>query len=421
MESVYIHGGIALQGQVRIQGSKNAVLPILAASVLTEGTSIVENCPRLSDVYHMQTLLKSLGCMTLWEGEKLKINAAGVDMVHALGDMPKEAAKGMRSSLMLLGALLGRIGEARIEYPGGCVIGARPVDMHIAALKKLNVQFEETENGLYAYTKRLKGEEIVLPVPSVGATENIILAAVLAEGTTVIRGAAREPEIQTLCDFLSVCGADITGGGTSVIVIEGVKRLEGVRYRVPGDRIVAGTYLCACMAAGGEVLLKEAPGSQMLEVIRQAERMGACCQQAEEGLYVQVHERMKAPHRLVTEPYPGFPTDMQSQFLAALTLANGVCTIEETIFENRFHIVPCLQAMGAEVVQLDDTHVRVRGVEKLHGFTVSAKELRGGAALVIAGVAAKGETVVDGCRFIERGYENICRDLRELGVRIYSV
>ena len=421
MESIYIHGGIALQGQVRIQGSKNAVLPVLAATVLIEGTSIIENCPRLLDVYHMQTLLKSLGCVTLWDGEKLKVNADGVDIVHALGGMPQDAAKGMRSSIILLGALLGRTGEVRIEYPGGCVIGERPVDIHIAALKKLNVQFEETSYGMYAWTDGLKGAEIDLPVPSVGATENSILAAVLAEGTTVIRGAAREPEIVTLCDFLSACGADITGGGSSVVIIKGVKNLTGVQFSVPGDRIVAGTYLCACMAAGGEVLLKEAPTNQMQAVLYQAEMMGACCQQVKEGLYVQVHEKLRAPKKLVTLPYPGFPTDMQSQFMSVLTLAKGTCIIEENIFENRFHTVPYLRAMGAEVVQTDVRHVKVSGVEELHGFTVSAKELRGGAALVIAGAAAKGETVVDGCRYIERGYENICRDLRELGVRIYGV
>lgn len=421
MESIYIHGGVALQGQVRIQGSKNAVLPVLAATVLIEGTSIIENCPRLLDVYHMQALLKSLGCVCLWDGEKLKVNAAGVDLVHALGGMPQDAAKGMRSSIILLGALLGRTGEVRIEYPGGCVIGERPVDIHIEALKKLNVQFEETIQGLYAYTDRLRGAEIDLPVPSVGATENSILAAVLAEGITIIRGAAREPEVVTLCEFLSACGADITGGGSSTIIIKGVEKLSGAQFRIPSDRIVAGTYLCACMAAGGEVLLKEAPVEQMQAVLHVAEQMGACCQQAKEGLYVQMHERPLTLEKLVTQPYPGFPTDMQSPFLSVLTLAKETCIIEENIFENRFHTVPYLQAMGAAVQQTDAHHVKVSGVEELHGFTVSAKELRGGAALVIAGTAAKGETVVDGCRFIERGYENICRDLRELGVRIYGV
>ena len=421
MESIYVHGGIALQGQVRIQGSKNAVLPVLAATILTEGTNRIKNCPGLIDVYHMQTLLKSLGCEILKDQKTLKINADSVDVVHALGGMPRDAAKGMRSSIILLGALLGRIGEVRIEYPGGCVIGERPIDLHIHALQQLNVQFEETDYGLYAHTKQLKGAKIHLPIPSVGATQNSILAAVKAEGTTVITGAAREPEVETLCEYLKSCGADIAGGGSSVIRIRGVEKLEATEFTIPGDRIVAGTYLCACMAAGGEVLLKEAPCERMEAVLKQARACGAMCQITDEGLYVQVHNRLKAIDKLVTEPYPGFPTDMQSQFLSVLSLAEGTCVIEENIFENRFHTLPYLQAMGANVVQTDAKHILVSGVEELHGYTVSAEELRGGAALVIAGVAAKGETVVDGCRFIERGYENICRDLRELGVRIYGV
>lgn len=421
MEAIYIQGGISLQGQVRVQGSKNAVLPVLAATLLTKGTSVIGNCPRLTDVYYMQTLLESLGCVVSRDKERLKVRTAQVDILHALSGMPQDAVRGMRSSIILLGALLGRTGEVRMEYPGGCVIGKRPIDLHIDALKKMNVSFEEKSYGLYAHTTGLVGADIFLAVPSVGATENLLLAAVCAEGTTVIRGAAREPEIETLCNFLTACGADITGTGSGTLVVRGVKELQGCEFQVPGDRIVAGTYLCTCMAAGGEVLLKEAPVSQLSAVIACAKRMGAACQQTEDGLYVQVDGRLQAPDRLVTEPYPGFPTDLQSPFLSVLTLAEGRCIVEETIFENRFHTVPYLQKMGASIVQEDSRHVMVEGVETLHGFTVSAKELRGGAALVVAGAAAKGETVVDGCKYIERGYENICRDLRELGVRIYGV
>lgn len=421
MEAIYIHGGITLQGQVRIHGSKNAVLPVMAATLLADGVSVIGNCPRLSDVYYMQTLLDSLGCQVARDKEKLKIDAAQVDILHALGGLPEDAVRGMRSSIILLGALLGRVGEVRMEYPGGCVIGERPIDIHVEALEKLNVRFEEKSYGLYACTQGLKGADITLPVPSVGATENLLLAAVLAEGTTVIRGAAREPEINTLCDFLTACGADITGGGSSTIIIKGVQKLSGTEFFIPGDRIVAGTYMCACMAAGGEVLLKEAPVAQMQAVLECAGRMGVNCQGTEEGLYIQAEGRLKAPESLITAPYPGFPTDMQSPFLSALALSEGSCLVEETIFENRFHTVSCLKNMGAKIIQRDTRHVWIEGVEELHGFTVTAKELRGGAALVIAGAAAKGETVVDGCRYIERGYENICRDLRELGVRIYGV
>lgn len=421
MEAIYIHGGINLQGQVRIQGSKNAVLPVLAATILAEGTSEIGNCPRLTDVDHMQTLLKSLGCMVSRDKEVLKVDPAGCDMLHAMSGMPQDSVKGMRSSITLLGALLGRMGEVRLEYPGGCVIGMRPIDLHIEALKQLQVEFEETSYGLHAYTTGLKGAEILLPMPSVGATENLLLAAVCAEGITVIRGAAREPEIITLCEFLTACGADITGIGSSTLIICGKRPLRGTFFTIPGDRIVAGTYLCACMAAGGEVLLKEAPMEQMQAVISCAEEMGAICQKTKEGLYVQVEGRLHAPKKLTTEPYPGFPTDMQSPFLSVLSLCEGTCIVEETIFENRFHIVSSLQAMGAKIRQTDSRHVEVEGTDMLKGFPVSAKELRGGAALVVAGIAAKGETVVDGCKYIERGYENICRDLRELGVRIYGV
>lgn len=421
MESIYIHGGISLQGQVGIQGSKNAVLPILAATLLTEGISVLENCPRLTDVEHMQTLLRELGCMVTWDRNKLKVNTAKVTCCAMVSGACHDAARSMRSSVFLLGAMLGRTGEALLAYPGGCVIGQRPIDIHLQALKQMNVSFEEKTDGIYAATKGLKGAEIVLPKPSVGATENVILAAVKAEGRTVICGAAKEPEIKALCEYLVLCGAEISGAGTDTIVIQGKEKLNGATFFIPGDRIVAGTYLCACMAATGEVLLKNAPVGDMESVLNAARAMGAICQETDKGLYVQVYEPLQAVSRITTEPYPGFPTDMQSQFLSVLTLAKGSCLIEETVFENRFHTVPYLQKMGANIEVLDAGHLLVEGVEELHGYTVTAKELRGGAALVIAGAAAKGETVVDGCHYIDRGYENICRDLRELGVRIYGV
>ncbi len=421
MEAIYIHGGITLQGQVKIQGSKNAVLPVMAATLLTGDTCEINNCPRLTDVYHMQKLLESLGCFVTRDKEILKIDTKQVDILHALSGMPQDAVRGMRSSIILLGALLGRIGRVQMEYPGGCVIGSRPIDEHLNALEKMNVVFEEKSYGLIASTTGLQGADITLRIPSVGATQNIILAAVCAEGTTVIRNAAKEPEIVVLCKFLRICGADISGEGSSVISIKGVKKLQGAEFSIPGDRIVAGTYLCACMAAGGEVLLKQAPCDQMSTVLQYAEKMGAVCQETKEGLYVQAHEQVKSPDLLVTEEYPGFPTDMQSPFVAVLSAAKGKCLVKETVFENRFHIVPYLRDMGANILQLNNNTILIEGVEQLHGYTVTAEELRGGAALVVAGVAAKGETVVDGCGFIERGYENICRDLRELGVRIYGV
>ncbi len=420
MEAIYIHGGVALQGQVKVQGSKNAVLPILAATILSDGISVIENCPRLKDVYYMRTLLESLGCIVTWEGDAIRVDARKVDLYHVLCGMPMEAVRGMRSSIILLGAMLGRLKEAYLGYPGGCVIGKRPIDMHLEALEKMGVSFEEKNGLIHAYTRGLKGCEITLPMPSVGATENILMAAVFAEGKTVIHNAAKEPEIEALCEYLTGCGANISGIGTSTIVIEGTECLSGTRFRNPGDRIVAGTYLCACMAAGGEVLLQEAPTEHMEAQLLVARRMGAFCQESTEGLYVQMHGRPKAVEHLRTEPYPGFPTDMQSLFVSVLALSEGTCLIEENIFENRFHTVDDLNHMGACIEKLNENSIRVTGVDTLRGYPVEAMELRGGAALVVAGIAAKDVTIVDGCRYIERGYENICRDLRELGVRIYG-
>ena len=421
MESIYIHGGIRLQGQVRIQGSKNAVLPVLAATILTKGKNTIRNCPKLTDVFCMQTLLKNIGCRIHFHGTDLRVDATDVDLLRVSGRLKGEAVCSMRSSITLLGALLGRFGEAYLEYPGGCVIGERPIDIHLMALKKFGVTFEEDAGGIHAFCGELTGTNVKLPFPSVGATENIVLIGVSANGKTVIEGAAREPEIVALCEFLRLAGAKIYGDGTDRIEIEGGLPLHGTEYAVPGDRIVAGTYMCACLAAGGEVFLREAPTDQMAKQLYCAEQMGARCQTEKDGLYVQMSERPCAVPYIRTEPYPGFPTDMQSLFLAVAAVAKGDCLMEETIFENRFHILPYLEKMGAEIEIIDTNKVRVKGVDTLQGNLVEAKELRGGAALIVAGIAAKDITIVEGCKYIERGYENICRDLRELGVRIYGV
>ncbi len=417
MSSIHIHGGIPLQGQVKIQGSKNAALPILAATLLTKDGSTLHNCPRIADVYHMQTLLTSLGCNVKWEDSSVRVDPGDV----CLGNMPREAVTGMRSSLTLLGALLGRCGYASMEHPGGCVIGKRPMDLHIEALQKMNVVFEEDETKLHAYTTGIKGANIDLSCPSVGATENIILAAVLADGTTDLQGAAAEPEVIALCEYLKACGAKIDGTGTSHLVIEGVQELKGAKYEIPSDRIVAGTYLFACISAGGNVLLEGAPVDQMKEVITVAQKMGTMCQPTCQGLYIQAPEVKKAVDYVKTLVYPGFPTDLQSPLLSVLVSATGHSTVEETIFENRFRIVPELIKMGADIKIENDRIAYIEGVTRLYGEAVVAQELRGGAALVIAGLGALGETIISGSSYIERGYVNICRDLRELGARIYSV
>ncbi|MCM1215339.1 MAG: UDP-N-acetylglucosamine 1-carboxyvinyltransferase [Lachnospiraceae bacterium] len=417
MDSIHIQGGIALQGQVHIQGSKNAALPVLAATLLTGQRSYIRNCPRIADVHAMVSLLRKLGCLVTWREDGLQVDSSRAGR----GDMRGEAVKGMRSSLCLLGALLGRCGEATLEHPGGCVIGERPIDLHLRALEQMGAAFSEEKDMIYAVAERLHGAQIALSMPSVGATENIILAGVTAEGDTRITGAAREPEITALCRYLQSCGAKIEGIGTDCLLIHGGNRLHGAEYTVPSDRIVAGTYLMACIGAGGCVLLEGAPGEEMEAVLKAASQMGASFWVTEEGIYVQASGHPEAVERLVTLPYPGFPTDLQSAALAVLTAAEGQSVVEERIFENRFRVAEELNRMGAHIELLDAHMAVVHGTGKLQGAEVEARELRGGAALVIAGLMAQGETRVTGCPYIYRGYENICRDFRELGARIVSV
>lgn len=417
MDSIHIKGGVALQGKVRIQGSKNAALPILAATLLTKEISYIRNCPRIADVYLMISLLGSLGCNVSWEDGGIRVDAGNV----CEGEMPAEAITGMRSSLCLLGAMLGRCGEIVMEYPGGCIIGERPIDIHLAALAQMGVEFKEEQGRLYAKASGLHGADIELPLASVGATENILLAAVAARGDTVIEGAAREPEITALCEYLECCGALIEGIGTSKLTVHGGVPLHGGDFRIPSDRIVAGTYLFGCIATGGTVLLEDAPAEQMEAAVQLAEQMGSKCDYTQEGIYIQSPKRPILPQCVRTVPYPGFPTDLQSMALAVMTVGEGECLIEETIFENRFRVVEPLRNMGADIEEIDSKRVLVRGVDRLIGQNVEARELRGGAALVLAGLVAEGRTKVTGCSYIYRGYENICRDLRELGARIISV
>ena len=410
MDTIYVTGGNTLRGETRIQGSKNASLPILAATLLIKGCSRIENCPRIADVFHMENLLRSLGCGVSWSGNTITVNAEHVRDCCMSG----ESVTRMRSSVMLLGPLLGRLGETVMEYPGGCVIGARPIDLHLWALRRMGVEIREEAHGFTAGALSLRGAEVKLPFPSVGATENILLAAVLAEGVTVVDNAAREPEISALCDFLTAAGAVIEGGGSSRLVVHGVEKLEECSFRIPPDRIVAGTYLIAALAAGGSIFLEEAPWREMESLLTVAEGMGCGITETEEGLGIDVFRRMRACPYLQTRVYDGFPTDLQSPMMAALTVARGKSVIEERIFENRFRIVGDLKRMGAKI-EVSGSRASICGVERLKAAEVSAGELRGGAALVVAGLAAEGNTVIRNRHFIERGYENICRDLRNLG------
>ena len=413
MDAIRIYGGNCLDGQTTIQGSKNASLPILAATLLINGTCEIDNCPNISDVYHMQRLLESLGCSVEREGTLVRVDTKGLSEC----DMPSESVGVMRSSVMLVGALLARIGNVCMEYPGGCVIGARPIDLHLRSLRQMGVVVEENEKGFCAKVARLKGATLKLPFVSVGATENLILAAVLADGVTVIEPAAREPEIQALCGFLQSAGAYIEGSGTDRLVIHGVEKLTPVRYRVPADRIVAGTYLSACMCAGGRVFLKDAPVHHMESVLAYADKMGAAISYEADGILVTGKDHESTCDTVTTGCYPAFPTDMQSPFMVVMAASEAGGRIEETVFENRFRIVPELRKMGADITIYGNIAYIGEGC-KLHGAIVEAQELRGGAALVVAALAAEGTSIVTNRHFIDRGYEDIVLSLRDLGADV---
>ena len=429
--SICMEGGKQLEGKVHIQGSKNAALPVLAASILIPEACSLKNVPNITDINCMENLLESTGAVLEKneEAQTLRIEAININEYR----LPAKYVSAMRSSVVLMGALLGRVGEALVDYPGGCVIGERPIDLHLYGLEKLGAQIWTDKNRIHAYADELKGAQISFPFPSVGATQNTILAAVTARGTTVIKNAAREPEITALCDFLNQAGADIEIGrdfiATGKIVIHGVEvsRLHGAEYEIIPDRIVAGTYLFAALAAGGSVELENAPAEQLRSVCDLIERMGGNILSEREGkeerILVQV-DKQKAVRNVPfveTDVYPAFPTDLQSPLLACACVSKGELVLNERIFSSRFKVVEELVKMGADIAVVDNESVRVRGVEKLAGRTVIARELRGGAALVIAGLAASGITTVKDIRYINRGYQDIVGDLKGLGARINYV
>lgn len=414
--SIVIKGGIRLKGTVKIQGSKNASLPIMAATLLTIQECVLQNCPRISDIYHMLEILELLGAKVQWQKRGLVI----CNPQTVLCDLSGPQVRTMRSSMFLLGALLARSGKVCMNYPGGCVIGSRPMNIHLEALEQMGARFLYKEEKLCAEVPGgFHGSDITLPFPSVGATENIILAGVLAKGRTRVFGGAKEPEIVSLCEFLTACGAKITGAGTDLLSIEGVESLHGCSFCLPTDRIVAGTYAYAVAATGGEAFLERAPIGHMEAPLTILEKMGAELQRTMDGLYVQGPERIHGIGYLKTKVYPGFPTDLQSIALASLMTATEMTVIEEGIFDNRFAVAKELEKMGGRPLLLDKTVACIDPVQSLYGTGVEAKDLRGGAALVLAGLMASGETRVYGVDYIERGYENICRDIRELGGVIY--
>lgn len=406
---IRIQGYHCLEGEIEIQGSKNAVLPVMAASLLHKGTTVITNVPSIQDVSCMLGILELLGCNCQIRAGTLVIDAGQAEAAA----IPDEMAGKMRSSIMLLGAMLGRFGEARSSHPGGCSIGKRPVDLHLYGLGRLGASVRVEGNQIVASTPGLRGNAVTFSYPSVGATENVILAAAAASGTTIIEGAAREPEIEILCRFLMTLGARIDGTGSSRLVIQGGIPLHDAEFRIPGDRIVAGTYLGAVVAAGGKVLLDGAPTHHMEATLQIARRMGAELLTESDRILVCMRHRPE-PTDMVTGPYPAFSTDLQSVMMAAASVADGVSHIRETVFEKRFSTAKELQKLGAHII-IERNIAAVNGRYPLTGGSVTALDLRGGAALVVAGLAAEGVTEVSGYEHICRGYEDICRDLRSVG------
>ena len=413
VDGIIIKGGFKLQGEISIQGSKNSVLPIMAASILNSGITVISNCPRISDVLDMTELLKDIGCVIDFEDNILIINSKDVCKT----EIDNALAEKIRASVVLLGPLLARFGHAKMNRPGGCNIGSRPIDMHLAAFEKMNAVCDETDNKVYVESTKLSGASIYLTYPSVGATENIILAAVLADGVTEIYNAATEPEVIELCEFLVGMGAKIAGIGSDNIKIIGVKDLRDIEYKVKPDRIVLGTYLCACMSAGGEITLKNCSISDGVGYIDVLCGMGAELRCENDSIIIKSDKRIQAINYIQTNPYPGFPTDMQSIVMSVLSKAEGTSRIEETIFNKRLELALELKKMGAAVEVLGNKAI-ITGVDYLKGTTVTAKDLRGGAALVIAGLGAEGITTIQESFYIKRGYVDICSDLKKLGADI---
>ena len=413
MSVLKITGGRALSGSVRVQGSKNSALPLLAASVLTEGVSVFRNCPQLTDVQNAVAILRHIGCRVYADGDALYVDSTG----PLRPDIPDELMREMRSSVIFLGPLLARCGETALCLPGGCELGPRPVDLHILALRRLGAEITEIGERLCCRAAGLKGCRIDLPAVSVGATESAMLAAVLAEGTTVISGAAREPEITELQDYLRAAGAYVSGAGSSVIRIRGVKKLHGAEHRVMPDRIVAATWLCACASAGGEISLYDAEPRHCEPVLLALRKMGCTVDVGEGFVHLARRKPLIAPGAIVTKPYPGFPTDAQPPMMAAVLKAAGTTVMIETIFSGRYRHTDALRKMGADIRTAGKTAV-IRGTEKLTGAAVAACDLRGGAALMVAALAAEGETVIGGLRHLDRGYAEPERILQELGAEV---
>ena len=414
MEKLAIRGGAQLDGEITVSGAKNATLPILAATLLSDELVRISNVPHLRDVTTTIQLLGRMGVdVMIHEPMEVEVNASTITEFHA----PYDLVKTMRASILVLGPLLGRYGRADVSLPGGCAIGARPVDVHVKGLRALGADVRIDDGYIRARADRLKGGHVFFDVVSVTGTENLLMAAVLAEGETVLENAAREPEVEDLANFLISMGAQISGAGTNRIVIQGVSRLHGTTYKILPDRIEAGTFLVAAAITGGRVRLRRVNPLHLEAVLQKLREAGALIEAGDDWIELDMRGRELKSVNLRTDPHPGFPTDMQAQFMALNCVANGTGTVTETIFENRFMHVPELQRMGADIGLEGNTAI-IRGVDQLRSAPVMATDLRASASLVIAALVAEGETVVDRIYHIDRGYECIEEKLRQMGADI---
>ena len=418
LERIVVTGGYPLSGEVAISGAKNAVLPIIAASLLSDGVCVLQDVPKLADVYIIQAVLESLGCKITFSGNVMTISAEDIVTYEASPGLMQK----MRASVLILGPLLARFSKAKISLPGGCAIGSRPVDMHLRGLEELGATIRLQDDSIIAEVNgRLKGAELFLKFPSVGATENLMMAAVLAEGVTVIKNAALEPEIVDLAMFLNEMGANVKGAGTKEITIVGVERLHGATHCIIPDRIEAGSYLLAAAMTKSEITITNCIIEHLEPILEKMRECGAefVVNRRENKVTIKPVKEFLSTD-IKTLPHPGFPTDIQAQFMAVLTLAKGTSNFEETIFENRYMHVDELRKMGANI-QLDGRIAHVDGVHKLVGTEVFATDLRAGAALIIAGLVAEGETVIGNLHHIDRGYENLIGKFQNLGAKIKRV
>ncbi len=410
---IWIDGPAELGGEISVQGAKNSTLPLLAAAVLCKGQSVLHNCPDLTDVETAVRILEHLGCRCTREGSDLIVDNAMVCC-----EVPQGLMQEMRSSIVFLGAIVSRCGEARMCFPGGCELGPRPIDLHISALQKLGVEIRESGGCLSCQAPHgIQGAYVSLAFPSVGATENLMLAAVCAKGTTIIANAAREPEISDLAAYLNRCGGRIYGAGESCVIIDGVKELFGAEHRVMPDRIVSATYMAAAAVTGGSITLRDVDNAHILPMLAPFEESGCEVRQMGGSLNIMAPRRLMPVKHIRTMPYPGFPTDAQPVVMSMAAVGRGTSIFVENIFENRYRHAEGLQRLGANI-KVEGKVAIVEGVESLTGAPVQAADLRGGAALVVAGLAAHGRTQVGGVEYIRRGYEDLAGNLASLGARI---